>query len=109
MPERTTNNENKSKAANDKRQSPPCKRRRIGSEKLFPGKLHDLLNFAAREGLEGVIAWSEDGRSFYIYNPKELLKILPLFFGHTKYRSFQRQLNMWSFVCLLYTSPSPRD
>mmetsp|Transcript_100413 Transcript_100413/g.139575 ORF Transcript_100413/g.139575 Transcript_100413/m.139575 type:complete len:204 (+) Transcript_100413:27-638(+) len=74
---------------------------RTGSDKLFPGKLHDLLDYAEREGLEHIVSWSQDGHSFAIHKPKALVDILPMFFGHSRYRSFHRQLNMWSYRRLL--------
>eukprot|EP00934_Nitzschia_sp_Nitz4_P003999 Nitzschia sp. Nitz4//scaffold33_size148984//2616//3251//NITZ4_002908-RA/size148984-processed-gene-0.152-mRNA-1//-1//CDS//3329548367//3989//frame0 len=70
---------------------------RTGSDKLFPGKLHDMLDHAESEGLQHVVSWSPDGKSFTIHKPKQIIEILPMFFGHSKYRSFHRQLNMWSF------------
>ena len=39
-------------------------------------------------------------------SPSRLERILPNYFRHGKFTSFQRQLNNF---CLLYTSPSPRD
>jgi hypothetical protein len=36
-----------------------------------------------------------------VHDPERLLEILPIFFGQTKYRSFQRQLNMWHFERIL--------
>lgn len=74
---------------------------RISSDKLFPGKLHDLLDHVAREGRIDVLSWTEDGRGFYINKPKELATLLPIYFGHSNYRSFHRQLNLWSFKRLV--------
>lgn len=70
---------------------------RTGSDKLFPGKLHDMLDYAEKEGLDHIVSWTSDGTAFTIHKPKEVISILPMFFGHTKYRSFHRQLNMWSY------------
>lgn len=67
------------------------------SEKLFPGKLHDLLQYVEDQGLESVISWIAGGNAFMIHNPKKLLDILAIFFGQTQIRSFHRQLNMWHF------------
>ena len=68
-----------------------------GWEGRFPGKLHDLLEYVEREGLQFIISWIREGRAVMVHNSEKLVEILPLFFGQTKYRSFQRQLNMWSF------------
>jgi hypothetical protein len=72
--------------------------RSAGPESQFPGKLHDLLSYAEKQGLEHVISWVRDGCAFVVHRPAELVVILPLFFRQIKYRSFQRQLNMWHFV-----------
>ena len=66
---------------------------------LFPVKLHDLLTYAENHGLDkSVISWTDDGRAFIVHDQDKLVEtLLPLFFGQTKYRSFHRQLNMWSF------------
>ena len=75
--------------------------RRGGSDVQFPGKLHDLMKHVESENLCHVISWACNGRAIMIHNPEKLVKLLPLFFGQTKFRSFQRQLNMWHFERLL--------
>lgn len=68
----------------------------------FPGKLHDLMTFTEREGLDNVISWVQNGRAILVHDPEKLLQILPHFgFSQTKYRSFQRQLNMWHWERIL--------
>ncbi len=73
------------------------RRIRGGSENQFPGKLHDLLEYAATNGLESTISWIRNGTAIMVHDPEKLVEILPNFFGQTKYRSFRRQLNMWHF------------
>jgi len=73
------------------------RKKKSGSESQFPGKLHNMMGYVEREGLEHVISWVINGRGFMIHDPEKLVKILPLFFAQTKYRSFRRQLNMWHF------------
>lgn len=70
---------------------------RTGADKLFPGKLHDMIDYAEQEGMDHIVSWTSDGKAFAIYKPKELIQLLPMFFGHAKYRSFHRQLNMWAY------------
>ena len=70
---------------------------RTGSEWQFPGRLHDMMTYVEKEGLQSIISWVQGGRAFMIHNPDKLLDILPKFFSQTKYRSFRRQLNMWHF------------
>lgn len=74
---------------------------RAGSEVQFPGKLHDMMTFVEREGLESIISWVRNGSALMVHNPEKLVELLPLFFSQTKYRSFQRQLNMWHFQRVL--------
>mmetsp|Transcript_11854 Transcript_11854/g.28443 ORF Transcript_11854/g.28443 Transcript_11854/m.28443 type:complete len:398 (+) Transcript_11854:557-1750(+) len=71
------------------------------SLKQFPGKLHDLMTYAESNGLDDVIGWVHNGSAFMVHDQKRLLEILPIFFGQTKFRSFQRQLNMWRFERVL--------
>lgn len=73
------------------------RRNRGGSESQFPGKLYDLLEYAASSGLQSVISWVRNGTALMVHDPDKLVKILPEFFGQTKYRSFRRQLNMWHY------------
>jgi hypothetical protein len=68
----------------------------------FPGKLHELVTYCEREGLEDIITWVHDGQAILVHDPERLLKLLPHFgFSQTKYRSFQRQLNMWHWERIL--------
>lgn len=74
---------------------------RVCASKQFPGKLHDLLSYAEYSGLEWIISWVHHGKAFMVHSQQHLLQILPIFFGQTKFRSFQRQLNMWHFERIL--------
>jgi len=76
-------------------------KKRAGSESQFPGKLHDLMEYISNEGREDVVSWVDNGTAFVVINPEKLVDLLPRFFSQTKYRSFQRQLNMWHFVRIL--------
>jgi hypothetical protein len=64
------------------------------AEGRFPGKLHDMLDFADSHGLQHIISWTPDGRAFVIHDTEKLVSILPLFFSQTKYRSFHRQVSV---------------
>ena len=69
-----------------------------GGGGVFPCKLHDMIDYAERNNLDDVISWTPNGLSFVVHHPNRLVnELLPLFFGLTKYRSFRRQLNIWSF------------
>ena len=62
----------------------------------FPRKLHKLLD---RSEFKDVITWLPHGRSFIIYDSDRFMtEVLPRYFkGGIKYRTFQRQLNIWNF------------
>lgn len=69
-----------------------------GPTVLFPWKLHDMLRTCITEDKESIVAWLSHGNSFKVHNvPVFVSEILPLFFKQTKYKSFQRQLNLWGF------------
>ena len=69
----------------------------VGSIGLFPGKLHNLLEYSEQHNRQDAISWVDDGTAFIVNDAKKLEEILPKFFSQTKYKSFQRQLNMWCF------------
>lgn len=69
-----------------------------GNALLFPWKLHDMLRTCKTEGKESIVSWLPSGTAFKVHNvPVFVNNILPLFFKQTKYKSFQRQLNLWNF------------
>jgi hypothetical protein len=70
-----------------------------GSSKLrFPFRLHDMLLDATKNGFEDVIGWLPSGTAFQIID-QDLFEeyILQAYFDMTKYKSFQRQLNLYRF------------
>ncbi|ETV96485.1 hypothetical protein H310_10216 [Aphanomyces invadans] len=59
--------------------------------------LRNLRNMLEMESPE-VLRWNKDGSAFEIHNMDELTHtILPKYFKHNKYTSFQRQLNYFHF------------
>ncbi|KAH7470488.1 Heat stress transcription factor A-1a [Phytophthora ramorum] len=47
---------------------------------------------------DAVLRWTPDGRAFEIHDMHEMMaRVLPKYFKHCKYTSFQRQLNYFSF------------
>jgi hypothetical protein len=74
----------------------------------FPWKLHQLLDTVEREGCEFIISWLPDGQSFKVHDQEGFVdQILPRHFKLTKYKSFQRQLNIYGFERITdKTSPS---
>ncbi|KAG7381036.1 hypothetical protein PHYPSEUDO_006517 [Phytophthora pseudosyringae] len=50
------------------------------------------------EESDAVLRWTPDGRAFEIHDMHEMTaRVLPKYFKHCKYTSFQRQLNYFSF------------
>jgi hypothetical protein len=65
---------------------------------LFPWKLHKMLTFCETEGKDTVVSWLPQGKAFKVHNTAAFVsEILPMHFKQTKYKSFQRQLNLWGF------------
>jgi hypothetical protein len=61
----------------------------------FPWKLHEMLDSVE---YDRIVSWLPDGVSFKVHNPATFVReVLPKFFLQTKYKSFQRQLNIWGF------------
>jgi hypothetical protein len=66
----------------------------ISSEMLFPWKLHGMLGDLERDGRESVASWMPEGTAFKIHNRPEFSKLLLVYFKHTQFKSFQRQVRM---------------
>eukprot|EP00984_Skeletonema_dohrnii_P030543 scaffold22095_cov153-Skeletonema_dohrnii-CCMP3373.AAC.4 len=64
----------------------------------FPSKLYEMLESVDSLGLSHIVSWLPNGRSFHVIDPNQFMDlVVPQFFKATKYRSFQRQLNLWGF------------
>ena len=64
----------------------------------FPWKLYDMLDMAERRNEEHVISWIKDGRAFKVHNRDLFIEqYMKKMFNQTKFKSFQRQLNLWGF------------
>lgn len=65
----------------------------------FPWKLHDMLDRAVEEGFRYIVSWEDEGLAFRVHMPSKFVEIvMPIFFKQTKYKSFQRQLNLYGFT-----------
>ena len=61
-------------------------------------KLHELLNKAEESGNDHIVSWLPGGKAFKVHKKIEFTNIiLPTLFNATKYKSFQRNLNLWGF------------
>jgi len=68
----------------------------------FPWKLHEMLEIAEKEEFTNIVSWLPDHQSFKVYQIEVFVRdVMPKYFRQTKYKSFQRQLNMWGFERLL--------
>lgn len=68
----------------------------------FPLKLHVLLSDATKMGFEDIVSWqpSTSGQTYFkVHKPEEFAsRIMRAYFNQTKWKSFQRQLNLYGFV-----------
>jgi hypothetical protein len=61
----------------------------------FPTKLHQLLE---SHEFDDIISWQPNGRSFTLHDAQGFAdSVMPKYFKQTKFRSFQRQLNLYDF------------
>ncbi len=65
----------------------------------FPQKLFDLLTKASSDCQSSdIVSWKPDGNTFIVHDHARFAaEFLPTYFGHTQFRSFDRQLNYWGF------------
>jgi HSF-type DNA-binding len=69
-----------------------------GKSVSFPVKLLIMLNTLEAQGKRDVISWMPHGRGFIVHQQEAFAtEIIPQFFRHSKFSSFQRQLHMYSF------------
>jgi hypothetical protein len=76
------------------------KDRDLASWKLpFLWKLHEMLDDVEQTGNQHIVSWLEHGRAFRVHRPKSFVqKIVPYYFRQSKYKSFQRQLELYEFT-----------
>jgi hypothetical protein len=68
------------------------------SNDTFPLKLHKMLEAVEKQGCEWIISWNDDGLSFSVHQPQIFAEsTMRKYFNQTKYKSFQRQLNLYNF------------
>jgi len=73
--------------------------------KQFPWKLHEMLDVVEQRGETSVVSWLPDGRAFRVHSPALFVdQIMKKCFNQTKYKSFQRQLNLWGFERVIKAS-----
>jgi hypothetical protein len=66
--------------------------------RTFPTRLHAMLNDAEPKGFVQLVSWQNGGTAFKVHDPTKFTEIvLPQYFDQSKYKSFQRQLNMYGY------------
>ncbi|POY73763.1 hypothetical protein BMF94_3301 [Rhodotorula taiwanensis] len=60
--------------------------------------VHKVWGMLEDPALRQYIAWSEDGKSFLVFNPVDFARdVLPRFFKHSNFSSFLRQCNFYNW------------
>jgi hypothetical protein len=58
-----------------------------------------MLEDAGQNDFQDIVSWNSHGVAFKVHKPTEFSdKIMPTYFNQTKYKSFQRQLNLYGFT-----------
>ena len=69
-----------------------------GSDMAFPLKLHQLLKDAEQDGKSHIVRWMASGKAFKVYERDAFSsEILPRYFRHSNFKSFQRNLSTYQF------------
>ena len=72
------------------------------NEELFPAKLHKMLSTAE---CAHIIAWKPHGRAWAVVNKSLFISIvLPKYFNHSNFESFNRSVNGWGFKVSMFPS-----
>lgn len=75
----------------------------------FPVKLHEMLCDMESNGLDRIVSWLPNGKAFRIHDQDRFIsEILPMYWANIKYKSFMRQLNLWSFKRIPRGEPENR-
>ena len=73
----------------------------VSTAAIFPMKLHDLLDSASTSE-RACITWMPCGTMWKVLDTEELEKnMLSKYFRHSKYTSFNRQVNLWGFTRII--------
>ena len=65
----------------------------------FPFALHNMLSVAEEQGKTSVVSWLPHGKAFRVNNKEVFVAtMMTKYFKQTKFKSFQRQLNLWGFT-----------
>jgi hypothetical protein len=63
----------------------------------FPWKLHELLEETAK-GHSAIVSWLPGDKAFKVHKREDFCdELMSAFFNSSKYKTFQRSLNLWGF------------
>jgi len=61
----------------------------------FPSQLHEMVTYS---NMESIMSWLPHGRGFMVHDTEKFVsEVLPNYFNHSRFASFQRQLNSYGF------------
>jgi hypothetical protein len=64
----------------------------------FAWKLYEMLEGVEQSGDGHIVSWVESGKAFRVHDLSSFVqRIVPIYFNQSKYKSFQRQLNLYGF------------
>ena len=67
-------------------------------ESMFPWKLYEMLEHAEKGNFAHIVSWLPGTSCFKVHDNEAFVEtVMPRFFKQTKYKSFQRQLNLYGF------------
>ena len=78
----------------------------LNTREQFPYKLHRMLEEAEQKGHADIISWTPDGTAFKVHNKHKFsAELMPKYFSSNKYKTFQRNLNLWCFQTISRGDP----
>jgi hypothetical protein len=73
----------------------------VGTKLQFPWKLACMLIDVEKKGDDSIVSWLPHGKAFKVHDKQRFVaEIMPQYFFSNKYKSFQRNLNLWNFECV---------
>jgi HSF-type DNA-binding len=101
---KANNTDSSSSGINSLTTSTATNRVSMKQSNTFPFRLHEMLDTVAQEGSESIVSWCAGNHTaFKVHKPQDFVKtIMPRFFQQTKYKSFQRQCNLWGYERILH-------
>jgi hypothetical protein len=70
----------------------------LKNQAAFLLRLHDTLSLAMNPDGSPAVHWDEDGKSFYIVDPKRFLDVLSIYYDNLSFPTFEQKLSGWGFI-----------